>query len=298
MSAQRDVTRMRREDLEFDLDAEQEVDVRRYWSPIAAHWWLPLAGLALGLALGYALAVGGRDVYKAEATIYLGQPFSPTAQAPVPALGTNPTIVNQIVHSEAALRAVSRQSGLPLGRLRNGVSSKAISGGRRLAVGQNPLVEISVKGRPRRAVQLAANAMAARVINDVSPYVDVKIDSLNAQLKAQEAQLDSLVAQVDAATRAVAEARNLPPLDQLPLVTLLSNVQERRSVLEQDREETRALIALAERVEKAQLVERAIAVETTARSTRNSMIVGGLLGLLAGALAALLWEPVTRRVRS
>ncbi len=297
MSVQRDVTRRRRDDLDLDLDAEQEVDVRRYWSPIAARWWLPLAGLALGLAVGWVLAVGGRDVFRAEATIYLGQPFSPSAQTPVPSVGTNPTIVNQIVHSESALRAISRQSGLPLARLRNGVSTKTVSGGRRLAVGQNPLVEISVKGRPRREVQLAANAMAARVIHDVSGYVDIKIHSLKAQLEAQNEQLDAIVAQVDAAIDAVAQSRGLPPLDRLPLVTLLANVQERRSVLEQDREETRALIALAERVEKAQLIERAIAVETTARSKRNSMIVGGLLGLLAGALVALLWEPVTRRIR-
>ena len=299
MTVQRDFPRRRRADadLDLDLDAEQEVDVRRYWREIASRWWIPLAGLALGLALGYVLAVGGREVYRAEATLYLGQPFSPTAQTSVPALGTNPTIVNQIIHSESALREAASRSGMRLARLRNGISSSTVSTGRRAVPGQTPLVEISVKGRPRAAVQRAANAMAAIVVEDVSPYVDAKIESLENQLAAQDRQIAALAAQLEAVDAAVAQSRGLPALDRLVLVQQQANVQERRSVLEQDREETRSLIALAKEVERAKMVERAIAVETTARSKRNSMIVGGLLGLLLGALVALLWEPVARRVR-
>jgi gas vesicle protein len=38
---------------------------------------------------------------------------------------------------------------------------------------------------------------------------------------------------------------------------------------------------------------------TSARSTRSSLIIGGLIGLLLGTLAALLWDPVVeRRLRS
>jgi uncharacterized protein involved in exopolysaccharide biosynthesis len=62
---------------ELDLDAEREVDVRGWWEAVKARWWLPVLGLLLGLAAGYALALGGGDVYRAEATLYLGQPFSP-----------------------------------------------------------------------------------------------------------------------------------------------------------------------------------------------------------------------------
>ena len=57
--------------------------------PSSGRWWLPVLGLLLGLAVGYALALGGGEVYRAAATLYLGQPFSPNGGAPVP--GSRPT---------------------------------------------------------------------------------------------------------------------------------------------------------------------------------------------------------------
>jgi hypothetical protein len=102
---------------EPELDAEEEVDVGRYWRALQARWWLPLAGLVIGATLGYIAAVGGGDVYRAETTVYLGQPFSPTGNAPVQALGTNPTIVSQIARSEASLKAAAAKCGTRVGRL-------------------------------------------------------------------------------------------------------------------------------------------------------------------------------------
>ena len=92
---------------ELDLDAEREVDVRGWWEAVKRRWWLPVLGLLLGLAVGYALALGGGEVYRAEATLYLGQPFSPNGGAPVPGLATNPSTVNEIARSEAVLQSVA-----------------------------------------------------------------------------------------------------------------------------------------------------------------------------------------------
>src|SRR5918998_6468228 len=130
----------RRHDL--DLEAEQEVDFRRYWSAVLARWWLPALGLVAGILGGYALALGGGDVYRAEATLYLGQPFTPNGGAPVPGLATNPSTVNEIVHSEAALRRASEVSGMRLDRLRGNVTSRQVGApaGRRPAGGQKPLI--------------------------------------------------------------------------------------------------------------------------------------------------------------
>ena len=56
-------------------------------------------------------------------------------------------------------------------------------------------------------------------------------------------------------------------------------------------------LALAENVEKAQVVEQAAAVKTTARSGRNGALVGALIGLLLGCVAALLADPFLARRR-
>src|ERR687896_2585006 len=117
-------TERRRPPGELDLDAEREVDVRGWWEAVKARWWLPLLGLGLGLSVGYALALGGGSVYRAEATLYLGQPFSPNGGAPVPGLATNPSTVNEIVHSEAVLQRVAQRANISLGKLRANVSSR------------------------------------------------------------------------------------------------------------------------------------------------------------------------------
>jgi hypothetical protein len=184
-----------------------------------------------------------------------------------------------------------------LGRLRNGVSTRTLAGARRQATNTNPLYVISVKGRPRTAVQDATNALARLVISapSISGYARVKVQSLESQLQSQQRELDALALQLEAADNAVKQSSKLQPLDRLVVVTQLANVQERTSNVQQDIEDTKALLALAKSVELPQLLTRAVATETTARSKRNSMLVGGLIGLLLGGIAALLWEPVVER---
>src|SRR4029450_7943983 len=97
---------------ELDLEAEQEVDFRRYWNAVLERWWLPVLGLALGILAGYALALGGGGVYRAGATRSRGGPFSPTGSAPVPGLATNPSTVNEIVHSAGVLDEAAERSGM------------------------------------------------------------------------------------------------------------------------------------------------------------------------------------------
>src|SRR5205085_3834095 len=57
------------------------------------------------------------------------------------------------------------------------------------------------------------------------------------------------------------------------------------------------LLTLAQNVEQSKLFSPARATKTTARSRRNSILVGALIGLVLGILAALLWEPAVRVAR-
>ena len=279
-----------------EFDVEEEVDLGRYGRTLAARWWLPLAGLILGVLLGYLLAKGSGQVYQAEAVVSLGQPFSPGGDAPVQGLPTNPTTVDTIVHSESALKAAAAASGLRLAKLRASVSSKPISPGRGTArTGQTPLYEISVKGDGPRKAETAANALAQRVVTRVSGYVDDKIDALEDRLRSQNDAVASIDRRIRLQTAAVNTARGLSPLEQLVLISQLDNAEQRRAELIDERSATEQQLSLAEEVEHAQIVERGAAVKTTARSVRNSALVGGLIGLILGALAALVWEPAAAR---
>lgn len=284
---------------EPELDAEQEIDVGRYWRALQARWWLPLAGLVIGAVLGYIAAVGGGDVYRAETTLYLGQPFSPTGNAPVQGLGTNPTIVSQIARSEASLKAAAAKCGTRVGRLRGKVSTQTVtsSGVRgRVVPGQNPLVELAVQGDRARVAECAANSLSDDVVGRVSSYVDVKIRSLNRRLEVLNDQLGSLGRKIGAQDRALNQP-GLTPLEQLVLVSQTENAEQRRGIVEEERQEVTQQLALAQEVERARVVEQAGAVKTTARSPQNSAVVGGIIGLLIGAIAAVAWPAVAARRR-
>ena len=80
-----------------DVDAEDELELGRYWHALLTRWWLPLGGLLAGIVLGYLLSLGGHQVFSAKAQIYLGQPLSPNGTNQIQSLSTNPSAVKQIV---------------------------------------------------------------------------------------------------------------------------------------------------------------------------------------------------------
>jgi uncharacterized protein involved in exopolysaccharide biosynthesis len=275
-----------------DLEAEREVDVGHAARQVAARWWLLLAGLVVGMLGGYLLALGGGDFYEAKATIYVGQPFTPSGGTPVQGLATNPETVGQFARSEEGLAEAARKSGMRVGELRGRVSTDDVRAGAGTRVN---LVELSVRGERRLEVEGAANALADFVVRQVSPYVLVKIRSLNGELEALEVAERSLEKRRDAQQAALEAARDRDPFEQLVLVSQLDNTEQRLAIVTQDRLETEGQLGLAEEVERARVATDAVAVQNSVRSTRNAVVVGGLIGLLLGVLAALLWEPITER---
>ena len=280
-----------------DVDAEREVDFARVGRTILGRWWLVVAAAALGGLLGYVASLGGGDVYQARATLYLGQPVSPTGGAQIQSLATNPATVNEIVRSEAVVHDVARKIGVSPQRLRRGISSRSLAvadPARRLP--QNPLVEISVRGPWRERTAEAANLLAAAVVKQVSEYVDVKLDTFREQLRSQNRELRSIGRRLAALQRA-AEGRGLEPVERLTLLSLIGLAEQRRGQLLNERTDTRQLITLAETVERSDTVTEARAVRVPAQSPRSAVVVGALLGLLVGGALALVWEPLVARRR-
>ena len=285
-------------DEEFELE-EQEVDVRKYWGRIVRYWWLPVAGLIMGLLVGLLLAAGGKQVYKAEATLYLGQAFTPNGTAPVTGLGTNPSIISQNVHDADVIHRASVRSGMKESQIRNGVTTRTIAAGRRVTPGTNSLVVVSVKGPNKTKVEAATNAIAKLTIGRVGVYVNTKIANLQKQYDSKTAELRTLDQKLSIASEALtaAQKQKRDPLDLLVLASIVDNAEQRRAAVEGDQLDRLQLLNLARQVEKPQLLQAPVAVKTTARSKRNSMIAGALLGLLLGTAAALLVDPVAERRR-
>jgi gas vesicle protein len=245
----------------------------------------------------------GRTVWRAQTIVYLGQPFAPLGGGQIQSLATNPRTVGEIIRSETALKNASDASGIPVSRLRSAISTREL-----LAAGQlrgiNPLMEITVKGSGKRKVELAANALSARVVNRVSGYVTVKVEQLQRQVDVSESQLAAVEARIETAQRQQAQLDADPsiPLSEklllnLNLNSVITTADARRTALQDDLSEAQQLLNLAENVEKSRVVEPAGASKTTARSSRTSLLIGALIGLIIGAIAALVFDPIAARRR-
>ena len=284
-----------------ELEDEQEVDLSSAWQRLKVRWWLPVGGLVVGAVVGIALALSGGSVWRAQTIVYLGQPFAPLGGGQIQSLATNPRTVGEIIRSEAALKAASDASGIPVSRIRSSISTREL-----LAAGQlrgiNPLMEITVKGSGKRKVELAANALAERVTERVSLYVTQKVELLESQVAVSESQLAAVEARIGAAQRQqdTLITDTSIPLDQRLLLSanlnsVITTADARRTSLQDDLFESRQLLNLAESVESSRVVEPAAASKTTARSSRSSLLVGALIGLLLGAIAALVVDPIAGR---
>jgi hypothetical protein len=281
----------RQEKTEPDLDAEREVDVGHYLDALVARWWLPLLGIVVGVAIGYLLALGGNQVFKAEATVYVGTPFSVGGGAPLQGLATNPNTVARIARGQETIQKVASESGMSVRELRAGVSTRAIKSG--LAkTAPNQLYVVSVQGSHKDEVNRATAAIAERIVEGVGGYARLKRKTFQEELASDNRQLAALDQHMD---EVQAEMGRASGTERLTLATLLLTAEQRRGTLEQDRLQARQLLALAEQVELPSILDRGVATKTTARSTRNSTAVAGLIGLILGLVAALFWEPISAR---
>jgi len=274
-----------------ELDAEREVDLGGYLDALVARWWLPVLGLVIGVVIGYLLALGGKDVYRAEATVYVGTPFGPNGTAPVQSLTTNPNTVTRLARGQQTLQEVAQKSGMSVRELRAGVSTRPIKSGT-AKTAPNQFYAVTVEGPKRGEVNAAAQAIAEKIVAATGGYARLKVDTFKKEIASDQQQLDAIDAQAKQVQQQMSSASQT---ERLTLGTLLLTMEQRRGTLEQDRLQARQLLALAEQVELPQIIDRGSALKATARSSRNSIAIAGLIGLIIGLLAALFWDPVAER---
>ena len=280
-----------------DLDAEQDVDLRRHWDTITRHRWIVLGGLAAGIVVGYLISLGAAQVYKAKAVVYLGQPLS-QGGVQVQSQATNPSTVKEIVTAESTIQRVARDAGLRTGQLRGHISTQAVSGNIS-RLGQNPLVAITVTGHARRPVARAANDLARTVVfsDALAGYSKTKIQNLQLQVDQEKAALKTLNTNLKAQQAALGSGSGLSTIEELIALGQLNGLQQQLLTTTDQLTTNQQQLALAKDVEAPVITTLAAATKTTARSRRNTVLVAGLIGLILGLVAALLYEPTLRAVR-
>jgi capsular polysaccharide biosynthesis protein len=266
---------------EPDYDVEQEVDFGHWIAAVLTRWWLPVAGFVLGAIIGYVISLGGSQVYRAQATIYLGQPYGGlNSTQPLVSLQTNTAAVRQIVTADSTLEGAAAAAKMRVGDLRGHVTTSAVtgSGTTKSTTTTAPLVTITVTAKTPRRARVAANRLANTAVLKLAPFTKAKIAKIKSQIASGDAQLaalDRLTRTGDPATAA--------------LVTI------ERGQIQQERDNAATLLAQAQQVESPRIVTAAGAHKVTARSRRNTMVVAAVIGFILGLIAALAWDPVAGR---
>ena len=269
-----------------DLGAEREIDLGRWKQAAVERWWLVAAGLAAGIVVGALYSLSGGSVYQASVLLAPGQPFSPQG-SPVLSYQSSPRAIEKLVTSESALQRAAKAAGI--GALRGHVSTQTVSTGASSSAASRGavLIEITVQLHKPKHAEDAANALGNIVVTDTtSSYVKQSIDGFTVKIKDYGAQLDVLKQRIDVLTTAV-NSPSLAFLEKLLLVSQLDNAQTRFGTISDNLSLAQQQKTLAQSVELAQTIEPAVARKTTARSRRNSILVGALIGLIAGAIVAI-----------
>ena len=165
---------------------------------------------------------------------------------------------------------------------------------------------ITVTGSPPRKIAAAANKLAAVVVGSVSGYTDVKIEKLKEQIDFDDKSIsrnNDRFAIAQQQQQSILNDKSLDPTERLLLLaninTTLVTVEQRLGQLELlDRLDAQQFLSLAQDVERARVTSQAVATKTAGPNSRTGAAIGGLIGLIVGILAALLWDPVAGRTRA
>ena len=271
------------------FDAEREVDLARWRHAVVALWWLPVAGLVAGAILGVLYSFGGGTNYQATALISLGQPTSPGGVL-VNGFGTNPRAVQQIVSSAAAQEQAAARADMRASALRGNVSIAQVGAAAAgaTAARSTPLISLTVTGTHPTTTAGAANALASIVVDQTTAaYVGVKIRTFQTTLSHVNTQITAVNKLLAVVTAAEKAAQHLDALSQLVVVSQEDNAETRLGNLIAQQETLQQQLAFATQVESAKVIEPARALKASAHSRNTSLAIGALIGLILGAIAAI-----------
>jgi len=284
-----------------DLEAEQEIDLGRLWRSTIARWWLPVLGLVVGAIIGLLVSLGGGKQWKASSEVYLGQPLGVGSSAPVSSAPTSLGLATAYINSLYALRHASKASGIPVSRLNGKISVKPILGLTGTKIGQPaPLMIISVTGSKAGETQRAAEDLSKLVVAQFQPLAAQKVKIIQERLTQEQAQIGDinrrLVEANDAMTAAAKSGGNSQNV--INWSTIVATLSNQRFASQSDITSAKQSIAQAVGVEAPRIVSPALSANEGGPSRRSGVLIGAIIGFVVGLLAAILWDPVARTIRS
>jgi hypothetical protein len=247
-------------------------------------------------------ATASSNPSQATVLVYLGRPLFPGTTTPIENLPTKLTNIGQLANSDEVVESVAAKVGVRPARLRAGISTVSV-GAQGETETPTSFQQISVKGLPRKKALAAATALAQIVVDENSAFTRLRLRTFQQNRVRLQQQLKQATENIAVAQQRQAQINNdtsLSTTDRLVLTAGVLNQlqfnQSRQSDLEASLLTSDDTIALAKQVELARIMQPAKIERAAPPSRRSAALIGGVIGLLVGLLAALLWDPVAARL--
>jgi polysaccharide biosynthesis transport protein len=273
-----------------DFAAEpRSIDLRDYWLVVRRRWQLVLVLAALGtvLAGGYAHTLA--PAYSATAQVLVngitGGPSAPTSQVNVPVnMSTEQSVAQGTGVIDAAAQILKvQQSVLQAEAVKHLTVTVPAT-----TLTTSNVLQITWKDKSPRAAQAGADAFATAFLAGWHQGLDSQIVSLRATLSRNVAALEKQIAHVSTQLSSAAPTSPLHTSLEISLNELTDQQSTASSELEQ---------LNTYNTSGGSIIQAALPATPGGISHKIIIVVGGLLGLIAGLVLTFLWDAFDDKVR-
>jgi uncharacterized protein involved in exopolysaccharide biosynthesis len=287
-------------------DEPASIDVGSWVATLLRNWWVILAMVALGAVVGGVITLASPKVYSATSSVYIGQTTDANGN-PMAGLNSNARAATELLASEAVLIEAAEKTGMKMNAetLSKEIMVETPSSTIKNSTSVVNIVVITVTDTNSERAAAAADALAAVLVDRISPYVDEKLVLLEQQLAMGKKRLAASVARSTAAQAGlVAIARSggsaaekaAASADYVAIVQAAATEQQ---ALESANQKTELVLFTAKQVEQPRILHEAVPPSSpSGPMLAVNVAAGALVGFVIGILVATVRGRFMRRSRS
>lgn len=265
-------------------DADSEVDLRSGWAIVLRYWWLIPLGAALAVAAALASSSSAPTRYEANATVYIGQPVSPSGVL-LNTVSAKASTAIELAQSDGAVQAAADVADQPAGEIRSGLSVTSVQSPIASKLLSPPtMIKVTVRNENQRAATAAAAEIAAFLIKETSAFSEAKSKALDRRVEAYRTAVEELTAQ---RANVIGRASG-GGTEGAIWATLLTTISTDLRLAQAELYNAESQQQLSTEIEQSKIVAQPSAHKLTTQSQRPAVVVALFVGAALGAVAALL----------
>ncbi len=284
-------------------DDATTIDVGSWFTTLLRNWWVILGLVVLGAVVGGVVALAAPKQYSATSSVYIGQTTDANGN-PMAGLNSNSRAATQLLASQVVLNEAAKRTGMKItaGMLRKETTVVTPSSTVKTSTSVVNIVVITVTDTNKVRAAAAANALAAVLVERISPGVDGKIALLEAQLATGKKALAASVARGAAAqvglaaiARSGGSAAEKASAAALYVATVQAAATEQEA-WESANQKTELILFTAKVVEQPRILhEAAVPDSPSGPSLTLNVAAGALAGLVIGIVIAFVRRRLAER---